>query len=99
MGDGYYNHKRNISKYSTISKTLSQQLKILLRRLRIDYNCHCHNRFKDNLKDNWNRKNIYCFELFNNIKIGQFDIKSNRNTQNLYYNNFLLKQIKSITLN
>lgn len=96
MGDGCYEKERNTSIYTTISRKLAEQLKDILHRLRINYNCHYHDRTKDNLLDGMHRKDIYRFEIYGNIQEGEFYSNRRSNTRSVYIGNQLLKSIKSI---
>ncbi len=95
MGDGCYWKKKNVSLYGTISKTLADQIKWILRRLRIGYNCHLRDRTKDDLRDGKNRQPIYKFEIYGDIQNGEFDTVRN-NTRNVYVDNYHLLKIKNI---
>lgn len=89
MGDGSYLVKNNISLYNTISHTLADQIKTILRRLRIHFNVSI-------VTKKGNRKPQYRFEVPGNIKNGEFLTNRIRNTRNAYYQNQHLIQIKNI---
>lgn len=96
MGDGYYDKEKNCSQISTISKPLADQIKHILRRLRIPFAVSQINRAKHKTQDQKNRKDRYAFEIYGcNIKDG--DITNKRNgSYNVYYKNNHIIQIKSI---
>jgi intein/homing endonuclease len=87
MGDGC--NSKGICVYATISKKLAEQIKHLLRRQRINFNCHTS-------KKEGNRKLQYRFEVAGYIKNGEFKVKRN-NSRSFYYKNHHYVQIKSIT--
>lgn len=89
MGDGHFIKDSNTSVYCTISSTLADQIKHILRRLRISFNARKVNK-------SCNRKPQYKFEVPGNIKNGEFLSNRIRNTRNTYYNNQHLIQIKNI---
>ena len=89
MGDGHYLNDSNISVYATISSSLADQIKTILRRLRICFNVTIKNK-------KGNRKPQYRFEIPGNIKAGEFLSNRIRNTRNTYYENQHLIQIKNI---
>jgi glycosyltransferase involved in cell wall biosynthesis len=92
MGDGYYIKDRNTSVYTTISPILAEQVKTLLRRNRICYNCHLdHKCYKGN------RRVQYRFEAPGDIANGIF-VTTRHNTRNIYINNYHCIQIKSIDI-
>lgn len=91
MGDGHFIKEYNTSVYCTISSTLADQLKHILRRLRISFNARKVNK-------PGNRKPQYRFEVPGNIKDGEFLSNRIRNTRNTYYNNQHLIQIKNISV-
>jgi len=96
IGDGYYNGNRyglKTSIYVTISKTLADQIKHLLRRNRINFNVHIDYRLKS--KDKKNRKPQYRFEVPGNISEHEF-IDQRSSTHNLYYKNYHIIKIKEI---
>lgn len=101
LGDGCYSNDihnsnpRNITSYSTISKKLTEQIKILLQRNKIYYNCRLINKNKYNKTDNYNRKPQYRFEICGNIQNNEFVTKRS-NSRSLYHNDILFLQIKSI---
>lgn len=103
LGDGCYsndirknNIKRNTSIYYTSSKSLSDNLKLILKRLNIYFNSHISNREKDNKKDGKNRKNGFRFELSGDIQ-NELYIKSEKGgVKTKYINNYHLVPIKSI---
>lgn len=99
LGDGYYMEKRNVSTFSNVSKLLIDQIKFIFRRLRISYNLNLSDRLKDNLLDGKNRKPIYTYEIFGNIKDNNFSENLRNSTKNFYYKNWHYLQIKSITKN
>lgn len=89
MGDGHFCKNRNISIYATISETLADQIKHILRRLRIQFNVgirHCKG----------NRKPQYRFEIPGNIKAGEFVSNVRKSSHNVYYKNQHLVKIKDI---
>jgi len=96
MGDGHYCKVKNYSQISTISKPLADQIKHILRRLRIPFSVSKINRTKHKTQDQKNRKDCYSFEIYGcNIKNG--DITNKRNgSYNVYYKNNHIIQIKSI---
>lgn len=96
MGDGHYCKEKNYSQISTISKPLADQIKHILRRLRIPFSVSKINRTKHKTQDHKNRKDCYSFEIYGcDIKNG--DIKNKRNgSYNVYYKNNHIIQIKSI---
>lgn len=89
MGDAHYIQHRNTSIYCTISSTLADQIKHILRRLRISFNARISHK-------KGNRKPQYRFEVPGNIKNGEFLNNRIRNTRNTYYQNQHLIQIKNI---
>ncbi len=93
MGDGHYNKKNNVSVYVTISKTLCDQVKVLLQRNKIYYNLHID--YRKNQKDGKNRQPQYRFEVAGNIANNEFVTKRS-STNSLYIDNFYLQKIKSI---
>ncbi len=95
MGDSHYCKDRDTSVYTTISKTLAEQVKWMLRRLRIKYSCNLYDHTDRNLRNNTNEKPTYQFQMRGNIKNGEFDTKGSY-TSNIYINNYYLIQIKNI---
>lgn len=93
IGDGHKDIKDKCSKYCTISKTLADQIKHLLRRNRINFNCHIDYRNDD--KDKRNRKPQYLFEVPGFICDNEF-INKRSSTHNLYYKNYHILKIKNI---
>jgi len=89
MGDGYFQENNNTSIYCTISETLADQIKHILRRLRIQFNVRLVNK-------KGNRKPQYRFEVPGNIKGGIFQQNSRKNSKNVYHKNYHLLQIKKI---
>ena len=89
MGDGHFCKERNVSIYTTISRKLADQIKHILRRLRIQFNVGIRNK-------KGNRKPQYRFEIPGNIKDGEFLSNIRTNSDNLYYNNQHLMKIKKI---
>jgi len=96
MGDGHYCKGKNYSQISTISKPLADQIKHILRRLRIPFSVSKIIRIKHKTQDQKNRKDCYSFEIYGcNIKNG--DIINKRNgSYNVYYKNNHIIQIKNI---
>jgi len=90
MGNGHYTDNKNVSSYSTISKQLADQIKNILRRLRIDFNVGV-------VKKPGNRKPQYKFEITGNVKNGYICNKCS-NTRNIYVNKYHLVQIKRIKI-
>lgn len=96
MGDGC--QSGHISIYSTISVKLAEQIKFILRRLRIVYSVCKTDRSKHNTNDNKIRQPMYTFEVYNtNIKNGNLNQTSTKHTSSVYYNNYHLLKIKSIS--
>jgi intein/homing endonuclease len=95
MGDGHFIHKKNTSIYCTTSYVLSEQIKHILRRLRINYNVRMIDKNKYNHSDNYNRHTQYRFEVSGDVKRGEF-ISKRTNTQNIYIDNYHLLKIKNI---
>jgi glycosyltransferase involved in cell wall biosynthesis len=96
MGDGHYCEEKNYSQISTISITLAEQIKHILRRLRIPFSVSKINRVEHNTTDQKNRLDCYSFEIYGcNIKKGDFSTKRN-GTNNVYYQNYHLIKIKRI---
>ena len=94
MGDGHLNEK-NTSIYVTISSTLAQQIKDLLRRQRMYFNVRID--YKLTSKDKKNRQPQFRFEVKGNIANGEFELAQRRiNTRSLYHKNYHLMTIKSI---
>lgn len=91
LGDGHYS--KGITVYCTISKSLAEQIKFILRRLRINYNVHIDP--KNTCKDGRNRQPQYRFEIIGNIQDGEC-ISKRSSTHNLYVDNTYLLKIKSI---
>lgn len=90
MGDGCYFEPKNVSSYTTVSRKLADQLKILLRRCRLNFNVGI--RIKDG-----NRKPQYCFEVSGNIKNGEFDRATRTtSTHNCYIDNYHAMRVKSV---
>jgi hypothetical protein len=87
MGDGHYRKDRNVSIYVTTSYELSEQIKFLLHRLRINYNLRLVRRT--------NKKDGYRFEVYGDFKTGNIS-KVKHNSKSLYCENYVLKQVKSI---
>lgn len=87
IGDGNYCKSKNVSRYDTVSKTLANQIKFILQRLRINYNV-C-------LIERKNKKNIYRLETYGNIQNEEF-ITNKNSSCSFYYNNCLYNQIKNI---
>lgn len=94
VGYGHYAAKVKTSKYCTISKTLADQIKHLLRRNRINFNVHIDYRNDD--KDGKNRKPQYLFEVPGDIANESFIINQRSSTHNLYYKNYHILKIKEI---
>lgn len=98
MGDGSYsnnqkNRSRKTSTYVTISKILASQIKNILHRNRIYYNCHID--YRRNQVDGKKRRPQYRFEIPGNVAEGNFVTKRN-NSRSLYYNNIRFLKIKTI---
>jgi len=95
MGDGHSCTRREstISIFCTISKTLANQLKQILRRLRISFNVRLV--VKKQEADGYNRKPQYRFEIYGDIKNGEF-YTNRHNTKNFYHGNQHYLQIKTI---
>jgi glycosyltransferase involved in cell wall biosynthesis len=89
MGDGHFIKRLNTSVYNTISVTLADQIKNILRRLRIPYNVSIINK-------KGNRKPQYKFEVPGNIKNSEFFQNRRLNSSNVYYKNFHILKIKKI---
>lgn len=90
MGDGHCSIRRGIktSILCTISRPLADQIKQILRRLRVSFNV------RKVIKEG-NRKPQYRFEVYGDIQNGE--ILSNRhNTRNFYYGNHHYIQISDI---
>lgn len=92
MGDGYYDDDRNNSVYVTTSKTLSDQVTNILRRLRLNFNLHIDYRL--NSKDGKNRQPQYRFEVRGDVTSDIFDTKR-LNTRGLYIDNIHWMRVKS----
>lgn len=88
MGDGCIRKDKEISMFSNTSKVLANQLKDILRRLRIYFHCH-------KLVRGGNRKDSYCFDIKGNLLNG-YKNTSRRNTRGLYYKNYYISNVKSI---
>lgn len=88
LGDGCFVEDRNTSIYTTISKTLADQLKHILRRSRIQFNCHIDYK-------RGNRKPQYRFEIPGDVARWEFVQKRN-SSHGLYYENNHIVKIKSI---
>lgn len=89
IGDGHYKKDLKTSIYVTISPKLAEQIKNILRRLRISYNCLI-------VKKSGKRKPQYRFEVFGNLKNEEFS-PTKHNTRNFYLDNYHYLQIKSIS--
>ena len=95
MGDGHSCTRRGstTSIFCTISKILADQLKYMLRRLRIGFNVRLVAKKQE--ADGYNRKPQYRFEIYGDIKNGEF-YADRHNTKNFYYGNQHYLQIKEI---
>lgn len=94
IGDGHKQTSRKCSTYCTISKTLADQIKHLLRRNRINFNVHID--YRDDDKDKKNRKPQYLFEVPGFICDDEFRSNTRSSTNSLYYNNYHLLKIMDI---
>jgi len=93
MGDRciYNKHEQScVSIYNTMSYDLQCQLKNVLNRLRIQYNC-CIQK-----KSGGKRKNQFRLEIFGEIKNRIFHENTTSSSENVYRNNNRLIQIKKI---
>ena len=88
MGDGCYSKKANVTIYCTISKTLADQLKHMLRRCRINFNATL-------IIKQGNRHPQYRFEITGNGKCGQFEVHKRKSTKNIYIANYHMLQVKT----
>lgn len=88
MADGHYIQHRNASVYCTISKKLADQLKLMLRRIGVEF--ACRTRTKEG-----NRHIQYVFELYGHLADGDFPTNS-RSTTNKIYEDIHYLKIKSI---
>lgn len=95
MGDGHSLERRGMttSILCTISKPLADQIKQILRRLRISFNVRLVTKKQE--KDGYTRKPQYRFEIYGDIKNGEF-FSDRHSTQNFYYGNHHYLQIKNI---
>jgi len=96
MGDGHYCEAKNYSVLSTISPKMAQQIKDILRRLRIPFSTCKTIRSKYKTTDQRHRKDCYRFEIYGfNIKSGEMS-STRRGTNNVYYKTNHLMKIKEI---
>jgi len=96
MGDGHEQTRRGstTSLYCTISKKLADQLKLMLERCRIPYNCRL---VYKKCNDGKNRKPQYTFEIKGKLKTEFSPELGRRSSRGLYYKNYIIKNIKSIS--
>lgn len=95
MGDGHTSVRRGISTsiYATISHKLAEQLKTILRRLKVNFNSRY---ITKKCNDNKKRQKQYWFELYGDIKHSHEILIVRNNSRNFYYENNHFIQIKSI---
>lgn len=90
-GNGSYNKLKKCTICSTVNNEFAEQLKNILSRLKIHYECFKHIRSK-------NRKDSYRFEIYANCLVDFNNLKNNNNKCSRKFNNeYELLKIKSIT--
>jgi len=91
-GDGCYsNHRgRNVTSFSTISKVLADQVKVLLRRQRCNFNCCI-------IHKSGNRQPQYTFEIPGDVVKDGFTPTKRTSSAHLYYGDYHLLKIKGIS--
>jgi len=97
MGDGCVSTRRNntTSIYETTSRKLADQLKHILRRLKINFNCNMKDR--SNEADGKKRSSEYFrFEINGDLKNEDYINRKVTNTRNFYYDDWHFLQIKNI---
>jgi glycosyltransferase involved in cell wall biosynthesis len=95
MGDGHYSKDAFVTVYTTISPLLADQMKTLLRRCRLDFNCRRKNRGKGS--DGKVRRPQYTFEIATDVIAGDFD-RTRTNTRNIYLDGYHMVQVKEVKI-